>query len=69
MENYPIEIQDAIKLMYQMQENNQGMMTWKNYHLAKQIVALLGKTPARSEHHTPYDKIFTYCCPVKLEKA
>ena len=58
MENYPIEIQEAIKLMYQMQENNQGMMTWKNYPLAKQIVALLDKTPARSEHHTPYDKIF-----------
>lgn len=58
MENYPTELQEAIKIMYQMHANNEGMMMWKNYLLAKDILTLLDKTDNRSEHHTPYDKVF-----------
>ena len=58
MENYPTEIQEAVKIMYEMRGNSEGMMTWKNFPLAKQIITLLDSIPNRSEHHTPYDKIF-----------
>ena len=41
MENYPTEIQEAVKIMYEMRGNSEGMMTWKNFPLAKQIITLL----------------------------
>lgn len=58
MEEYPLQIRDAVSLLKRMQTNSQEMSMWKNLRLAREVLRLLDSIPARGESHTPYDKIF-----------
>lgn len=58
MEEYPLQIRDAVSLLKRMQTNSQEMSMWKNLRLAREVLRLLDSISARGESHTPYDKIF-----------
>lgn len=58
MERYPLQIQEAVGLLKQMEQNAQEMRIWKNQELARRVVSLLDELPDRGDSHTPYDKIF-----------
>ena len=58
MKIYPSQIRRSVRLLKLMCSNSRKMMMWKNYPLAKEVVAMLDALQERSGRHSPYDKIF-----------
>ena len=58
MKIYPSQIRRSVRLLKWMRGNSRKMMMWKNYPLAKEVVAMLDALQERSGRHSPCDKIF-----------
>lgn len=58
MKIYPSQIRRSVRLLKRMRGNSRKMMMWKNYPLAKEVVAMLDALQERSGRHSPCDKIF-----------
>ena len=58
MKIYPSQIRRSVRLLKRMRSNSRKMMMWKNYPLAKEVVAMLDALQERSGRHSPCDKIF-----------
>ena len=53
MRIYPSQIRRSVRLLKRMRGNSRKMMMWKNYPLAKEVVAMLDALQERSGRHSP----------------